>query len=283
MEMSLAAIFTGKHVYCEKPLAPIATDAAEMTDAAEAKGVKTQVGFNYLCNPIFGLARDMIQSGELGEIRSYRGQHAEDFMVDAGVPHSFRTDPIGGGALVDLGSHALATAEFLCGPIKRVIADAVTHVGNRPNKDGPMPVQVDDATRALVRFENGASGSIEANWISTGQKMSHDFEIYGSKGGLTFSGERLNELRYYAASDPAGRHGFRTIYAGPEHPPYGKLSPATGHQIGFNDLKAIEAAHFIETIAGQHDEPFNFRAGLRIQTLVEAVQRSAKEERWLDV
>ena len=69
-EMSLAAIFTGQHVYCEKPLAPIATDAAEMADAAEAQGVKTQVGFNHLCNPIFGIDRDMIQSGELGEIRS---------------------------------------------------------------------------------------------------------------------------------------------------------------------------------------------------------------------
>ena len=283
MEMSLAAIFTGKHVYCEKPLAPIATDAAEMADAAEAQGVKTQVGFKYLCNPIFGIVRDMIQSDELGEIRSYRGQHAEVFMVDASIPHSFRKDPIGGGALVDLGSHALATAEFLCGPIKRVMADAVTHVGNCPSEEGRVPFEVDDATRALVRFENGASGSAEASWISTGQKMSHDFEIYGSKGGLTFSGERLNELRYYSATDRTGRHGFRTIYAGPEHPPYGNLSPATGHQIGFNDLKAIEAAHFIEAIAGQQDEPFNFRAGLRIQTLVEAVQRSAKEARWLDV
>src|SRR5262249_8551147 len=72
-EMALAAIAAGKHVYCEKPLAPQAGDAREMADAAEARGVKTQVGFNYLCNPMLGLARDMIAGGELGEIRGYRG------------------------------------------------------------------------------------------------------------------------------------------------------------------------------------------------------------------
>jgi predicted dehydrogenase len=82
-EMALAAIAAGKHVYCEKPLAPLAKDAREMADAAETAGLKTQVGFNYLCNPMLALARDMIVSGELGEIRSYRGVHAEDYMTDA--------------------------------------------------------------------------------------------------------------------------------------------------------------------------------------------------------
>jgi len=72
-EMALAAIAAGKHVYCEKPLAPLAGDAREMAEAAEARRVKTQLGFNYLCNPMLGLARDMIAAGELGEIRGYRG------------------------------------------------------------------------------------------------------------------------------------------------------------------------------------------------------------------
>ena len=112
-EMALAAIAAGKHVYCEKPLAPLAADAREMAEAAEEAGVKTQVGFNYLCNPMLGLAREMIAAGELGEIRGYRGVHAEDYMADAAGPFTFRHDPAGGGALADIGSHALATAEFL--------------------------------------------------------------------------------------------------------------------------------------------------------------------------
>jgi len=114
-EMALAAIAAGKHVYCEKPLAPLAADAREMAEAAEAAGVRTQVGFNYLCNPMLGLAREMIASGELGEIRGYRGVHAEDYMANAGGPFTFRHNPAGGGALADIGSHALATAEFLLG------------------------------------------------------------------------------------------------------------------------------------------------------------------------
>ena len=280
-EMSLSAIAAGKHVYCEKPLAPRAADALEMTLAADSAGVKTQVGFNYLCNPMFTLARQMIEAGELGEIRGYRGLHAEDYMTDAQAPFTFRHDTEGGGALADIGSHALATAEFLVGPITRVMGDCVTVIAERPDgKGGSKPVQVDDVARAFLRFAGGASGSIEANWIATGRKMQHDFEIYGTRGALSFSQERFNELHYFSTADAGGRQGFRRIEAAPDHAPYGQFCVAAGHQLGFNDLKTIEAAGFINAIAGQ-PEPFNFRKGLRIQSLVETIQRSAKQGAWL--
>lgn len=283
-EMALAAIAAGKQVYCEKPLAPLAADALEMAEAAEAARIKTQVGFNYLCNPMLGLARDMIQAGELGEIRGYRGLHAEDYMADANGPFTFRHDPAGGGALADIGSHALATAEFLCGPISQVMGDCVTMIGSRPDgKGGTRAVKVDDVGRAFLRFASGASGSIEGNWLATGRKMQHDFEVYGAKGALAFSQERFNEIHFYSTSDPKGRQGFRRIEAGPDHPPYGLFCVAPGHQIGFNDLKAIEVARYVEAIANQRPEPFNFRAGLRIQQLVETIQRSAREQSWLPV
>ncbi len=281
--MSLEAIAAGKHVYCEKPLAPLAADALEMALAAEAAVVKTQVGFNYLCNPMFSLAREMIAAGELGEIRGYRGIHAEDYMVDADDRYTFRHDPAGGGALADIGSHALATAEFLVGPITRVMGDCVTMIAERPDgKGGRKAVAVDDLGRAFLRFENGASGSIEGNWISTGRKMQHDFEVYGSKGALAFSQEHFNELHYFSTADAKGRQGFRRIEASPDHAPYGLFCVAAGHQIGFNDLKAIEVAGYISAIAGA-PEPFNFRKGLRIQVLVESIQRSSTEGRWLDI
>lgn len=283
-EMALAAIAAGKHVYCEKPLAPLAADALEMAEAAQSASVKTQVGFNYLCNPMLGLAREMIRDGALGEIRSYRGIHAEDYMADAESPFTFRHDPAGGGALADLGSHALATAEFLIGPIERVMGDCVTAIASRPDgKRGRRPVEVDDVGRAILRFANGATGSIEASWIATGRKMQHDFEVYGTEGALIFSQERFNELHFYSTSDAAGQRGFRRIVAGPEHEPYGLFCVAPGHQLGFNDLKAIEIARFIEAIAGTRAEPFDFRAGQRIQTLVEAIQRSARDGGWVNV
>lgn len=283
-EMSLAAIAAGKHVYCEKPLAPLARDALEMTLAAEAKGVKTQVGFNYLCNPMLQTAREMIRAGELGEIRGYRGIHCEDYMADANGPFTFRHDPAGGGALADIGSHALATAEFLCGPVTKVMGDCVTMIAERPDGRGSRrAVTVDDVGRAFLRFENGASGSIEGNWIATGRKMQHDFEVYGTKGALAFSQEHFNVLHYFDTTDRKGRQGFRRIEASPDHAPYGLFCVAAGHQIGFNDLKAIEVAGYVNAIAGTSPEPFNFRAGLRIQTLVETILTSSREQRWLTV
>ena len=287
-EMALAAIAAGKHVYCEKPLAPLAADAREMAEAAEKAGVKTQVGFNYLCNPMLALARDMIAAGELGEIRGYRGIHAEDYMADASGPFTFRHNPAGGGALADIGSHALATAEFLlapaAGPITRVMGDCVTMIAERPDgRGGKRRVEVDDVGRAFLRFESGATGSIEGNWIATGRKMQHDFEVYGTKGALVFTQERLNELNFFSTQDRSGRQGFRRIEASPHHPPYGLFCVAPGHQLGFNDLKAIEIAGFLDAIAGRRPEPFNFRAGLRIQTLVEAIRSSSRAGAWKDV
>ena len=282
-EVALAAIAAGKHVYCEKPLAPLASDALEMTLAAETKGIKTQVGFNYLCNPMLGLARQMIEAGELGEIRGYRGLHAEDYMADASGPFTFRHDPAGGGALADIGSHALATAEYLCGPIARVMGDCVTMIAERPDgKGGTRKVEVDDMGRAFLRFASGATGSIEGNWIATGRKMQHDFEVYGTKGALAFSQEHFNVLNFFSTADAKGRQGFRRIEASPDHAPYGLFCVAAGHQIGFNDLKAIEVAGYVNAIAGAA-EPFNFRKGLRIQTLIETIQASSKAQAWADV
>jgi len=178
-EMALTAIGAGKHVYCEKPVATRSAGARRMAAAAETAGIRTQVGFNYLCNPMFACAREMIQSGELGEIRGYRGLHCEDYMADAASPFTFRHDPEGGGALADLGSHALASAEFLLGPISKVMGDCVIAILERPvTTGGTRPVTVDDTTRVFLRFENGATGSIEANWVATGRKMQHDFEIW---------------------------------------------------------------------------------------------------------
>ncbi len=284
--MALAAIAAGKHVYCEKPLAPTAAEAGEMCLAAERAGVQTQVGFNYLKNPMLRLARDMVQSGELGEIRSFRGIHAEDFMADADSPWTWRLDPAGGGgALADLGSHIIAAARYVLGPIASVLGDVVTSIKERPlpGQGAMRAVEVDDVARAFVRFENGASGVLEANWLATGRKMQHDFEISGSKGALVFSQERFNELHYYNGGDPQDRRGFRTIFAGPEHEPYGAFCVAGGHQIGFNDLKTIEVRDFLRAIAGETPGHADFREGWEVAKVIEAIYGSAREGGWKPV
>ncbi len=284
--MALAAIAAGKHVYCEKPLAPTAAEAAEMAQAAARAGVVTQVGFNYLKNPMIALAKRLIEAGEIGEVRTFRGVHAEDYMADADAPWTWRLDPAGGGgALADIGSHILATARHLVGPIASLMAEVDTAVRSRPVAPGAAErraVEVDDVARLLLRFESGATGSLEANWIATGRKMQHDFEVYGSKGAIAFSQERFNELQVYSTDDRTGLRGFRTIFAGPEHEPYGAFCVAPGHQIGFNDLKAIEVRDFLVAVAGGPALGPDFAGGHEIQKLVELAYRSSKERRWLD-
>jgi predicted dehydrogenase len=285
-EMALAAIANGKHVHCEKPLAPNADDAREMTEAAEKAKVVTQVGYNYVKNPLMELASTMVASGELGEITGFRGIHAEDYMSDEEAPYSWRVDPKGGGgAVADLGSHIIGLARFLLGPIIEVQADLTTVVPERPVAAGASEkrkVLVDDIARMLVRFNRGCGGMIEANWVASGRRMQLGFELYGTKGALAFSQERFNELMYYKPGEH-GRDGFTRIEAGPTHHPYGLFCVAPGHQLGFNDLKTIEVAHFIEAIAGAPHRGPDFREAFEIQKVVDAAIRSAKERSWISI
>ena len=280
-EMALAAIAAGKHVWCEKPLAPTVADAKAMAEAARRAGVRTAVGFNYLKNPMMRLAREMIAGGEIGEVRWFRGVHAEDFMADASQPWTWRLDPAGGGgALADIGSHIIAAARALLGPIEEVAGHTDTLITSRPVAAGATDrrtVAVDDIATARLGFRSGAVGTIEANWLATGQTMQHAFEIAGSKGSIAFSQSRFNELHLYRAGDPPGRRGFRTIVAGPEHEPYGAFCVAPGHQIGFNDLKAIEARDFLGSIAGEADGHADFDEGVAVLQVVETIHRSAGE------
>jgi predicted dehydrogenase len=286
-EMALSAIAAGKHVHCEKPIAPNAEDARAMMEAAERAGRKTQVGYNYIKNPLLALARDMIAGGELGEIVGFRGIHAEDYMLDPDLPWNWRVDPRGGaGAVADLGSHIIGMSRFLLGPIAEVSADLETLVHDRPVAAGATerrPVEVDDAARMLVRFARGCGGTIEANWVATGRKMQLGFEVSGRKGSLVFSQERFNELLYHRRDGDPRHAGYVRIEAGPQHHPYGLFCVAPGHQLGFNDLKTIEVADFLEAIAGGAAKGPDFREAWEIQKVIDAAIRSAKDRAWVRI
>lgn len=282
--IALAAVAAGKTVYCEKPLSVTVPSALRMTEAAETKGVVTSVGFNFLRNPVIRLAKDILQGGEIGPITGFRGRHAENYMACADVPHSFRTDPSGGGALADIGSHIVSLARYLLGPVREVIGDCATIFPTRPvapNADARRGVAVDDMTHALLRFESGVSGSMEANWAATGRTMDLSFEISGEKGAVFFSQERMNELRIYRRQ--AAGPGFTKIEAGPDHPPYGRFCPAPGHQLGFNDLKVIEVAELLDAHAGGPECFPDFREALQVQRTIEAIARSSRTRAWTKV
>jgi predicted dehydrogenase len=286
-EMALAAIGAGKHVHCEKPLSPTLADSLDMVKAAEAKGVNTQVGFNYIKNPLLKLAKQMIDAGELGEITGFRGIHAEDYMHDPASPWTWRIDPAGGpGVIADLGSHIIGMARFLLGDIAEVSADVRTVIKQRPTSRGGKDrkeVLVDDVARLLVDFARGCGGTIEANWIQTGRKMQLGFELTGEKGSLVFTQERLNELLYYKAGGNTQHAGFTRIEAGPQHAPYGGFCVAGGHQLGFNDLKTIEMAEFLGAIGKGEKSGPDFREAYEIQKVVEAAIASSKSRGWIAV
>jgi predicted dehydrogenase len=286
-EMALAAIAAGKHVHCEKPLSPTLKDSLEMVKAAEAKGVNTQVGFNYIKNPLLKMARAMVEAGELGEITGFRGIHAEDYMHDPASPWTWRIDPSGGpGVIADLGSHIIGMARFLLGNIAEVSADVRTVIKQRPVARGSSemkPVEVDDVARILVNFSRGCGGTIEANWIQTGRKMQLGFELTGEKGSLVFTQERLNELHFYKAGGDPRQSGFTRIEAGPQHEPYGGFCIAGGHQLGFNDLKAIEMAEFLGAIGRKEKSGPDFREAYEIQKVVDAAIASSIAKIWTRV
>jgi predicted dehydrogenase len=286
-DMALAAIAAGKHVWCEKPLALDAAEAAEVAGAAERASVVHLVGFNYSLNPLIRLAQTMIGEGAIGEVLGFSGRYFEDYMADPAVPHSWRCVRrlAGAGALADLGSHLIDMAEVLLGPIESVFASLETvHAKRRAPPTGEMlPVENEDIARGLVRFAAGCGGSFEISRVATGFKCGLAFTVFGSQGSLSFDQERMNELRHYSSADPAGRRGFRTILAGPEHADYAHFCPAPGHGLGINDLKVIEARNLLRAIGGGAPARPGFDVGLRVQRVMDAMERSHASGGWTKV
>lgn len=286
-EMALAAAAAGKHIWCEKPLGLSGPEAKEIWQAAESAGVRTSMGFNYICNPLLELARDMIAAGELGEIYNFRGSYQEDYLSDPQSPFSWRClrSQGGSGALNDLGTHLINMAEFLLGPLDTVYGRLTTVHEQRPDPGTGklLKVENEDIAQVLVRFSGGSAGTLEISRIATGRKCGLEFEIHGTRGSLLFDQERMNEIRFYAADDPRGRRGHRTILSGPEHQDYAAFCPAPGHGLGINDLKIIEARNFLKSIADGTGIYCDFQNGWRVQAIVDAIEHSHQNHAWTNV
>src|SRR6185503_2953964 len=200
-EPTIAAAEAGKHVICEKPLGRTADEAYETWQRVEATGVKAMCAFNYRFVPAVRLAREIIASGELGEIYHFRGRYLQEWIIDADFPMVWRLDKdvAGSGALGDLGAHVIDLARYLVGEIASVSASTRTFVKEREG----VAVTVDDAVESVVDFADGAVGTIEATRFASGRKNALQFEINGSKGSISFDIERLNELEvHYRDSSP---------------------------------------------------------------------------------
>ncbi|MBA3260992.1 MAG: Gfo/Idh/MocA family oxidoreductase [Thermoleophilaceae bacterium] len=270
-EPTIAAAEAGKHVICEKPLGRTADEAHETWQRVAATGVKHMCAFNYRFVPAVRLAREIIESGELGEITHFRGAYLQEWGATDDALWRFDKDAAGSGALGDLGAHVIDLARYLVGEIETVSALAATFQPGRG---------VDDAIEAAVAFEGGAVGTIEASRFATGRKNAFTWEINGSKGSIAFDLERLNELQvHFADSSPgASAQGFRTVLVTEADHPFWKHWWPHGHIIGWEHTFVHELHHLLTAIRDDSDvapHAATLEDGYRAAEVCDAMLRSA--------
>lgn len=289
-EIALAAIANGKHVYSEKPLALTAVDAKLMYEAAKQAGVKTLVGFNYIKNPTTQLAREIIANGEIGEVIHFYGTHNEDYLASENTPLDWHCvkEKAGLGALGDLAAHIVQMSQYLLGQdIHSVIGDMQTVIKTRPNPNNlqeRLAVENEDQATALVRFANGCMGTIETSRIACGRKMGLSYVITGTKGTITYTQERMAELKLYLHDENPARQGFKTILTGPLHPDYKNFCVSAGHGIGFNDQKTVEIRDLVNGLVSPASMLYpDFEEGYKVSRVLDAIALSCEQKRWIDV
>jgi len=284
-EQAIAAAEAGKVVFCEKPLGNTLAEAAEMVAAVERNKVIHMICHNYRRVPAVSLAKQMIEDGRIGRIYHYRGTYLQDWIVDPMFPRVWRLEKskTGSGALGDIASHSIDLARYLVGEITEVSGMLKTFVTERPlpGTNEMAPVDVDDAALSLLRFENGAIGSVEGSRMAPGRKNYNRFEINGSRGSIVFDLERMNELEVYIDEGP--NSGFKDIsVTDPAHPYFAAWWPA-GHIIGYEHTFIHTVYELLKAIdEGRIPSP-NFADGLRNQRVLDAIERSAASRKWENV
>lgn len=295
-EIAIAAAQNGKHVFCEKPLANSLAEARQMLAAVRQANVKHMVNFNYRRCPAVTLARQMIEAGELGEIRHFRGTYLQDWLVDPKFPMNWRMrkETAGTGAHGDLGAHSIDLARYLVGEIGAVVGLQKTFVTERPAEgtssgltatagSGTEPVTVDDCSLFLAKFSGGAVGTFEATRMAPGRKNYNRFEINGSKGSMAWCFEDLNYLDYYSTSDPGTQQGFRRILATEgSHPFVGNWWPP-GHMLGYDHAFTNAASDLVQDIALDRACAPDFRDGAQCVAVLDAVTQCVDSGSWAQV
>jgi predicted dehydrogenase len=272
-EPTIVAAEAGKHVICEKPLGRDAAESYETWQRVQATGVKHMCAFNYRFVPAVRLAYELIKSGELGDLQHFRGSYLQEWGTTEGDIWRFDKATAGSGALGDLGAHVIDLARYLVGEIATVSALTATF---QPGRD------VDDAVESVVRFENGAVGTIEASRFCQGRKNAFTWEINGSKGSIRFDLERLNELQVHLNGSKPGEHaqGFRTVLVSEADHPFWEHWWPQGHTIGWEHSFVHELHHLLTAIRDDTDvapHGATLEDGYRAAEICDAMLRSADQ------
>ena len=280
----------GIHVICDKPLTSTLPDAKKLAAAAEKSGALFVLTHNYTGYPMVRQARDMVASGELGDIRVVQVEYPQDWLTEATEASgqkqaSWRTDPAqsgAGGSTGDIGTHAFNLANFVTGlTLDSLSADLHTFVEGR---------RVDDNAHVLLRYKGGARGMLWSSQVAPGNENALRLRVYGSNGGLEWFQEDPNTLWHTPFGQPprkltranagTGDAANRVSRVPPGHP--------EGYLEGFATIYSEAAAAIRAHAAGAQTDPDvlypNVRDGVLGVAFVDAcVRSSARNSAWVNL
>jgi len=293
-EIALAAAAAGKPFWIEKPMGINAQQSREIAEAAKAAGLVTSVGFNYRHVPAIARARTLVREGALGTITNVRVSFLADYSSDPSGPLTWRfiENRAGSGVLGDLLSHGIDLAQYIVGRVESVTALSEIFIPERPLPAGQAvghtavgvvggPVGVvenEDYAAVIARFAGGAVGVFESSRIAVGPRAEYIIDVYGTAGSLRWNFHRLNELQ--VADD---RSGYRTIMAGPDFGEFSRFQPGPGTSMGFDDLKTVEAALFLRSIAEGKQLAPSAADGWATAEVADAALQSSRTGTWVVV
>ncbi len=297
-DMVIAAAEAGKMIVCEKPMAMSVAEAKEMVEAVEKAGVPNMVSFNYRRVPAIALFKQLIDEGRVGRPFHYRATYNQDYTIGADVPQGgmalWRLDSkvAGSGVTGDLLAHSIDTAEWLNGPIQRVVAHAETFIKERQHADtGKVEkVDIDDACMFLALFANGSIGTFESTRYARGRKNYSTMEMNGERGGIYFDLEDPHILEFFRYADPdTGKKiedhltGWQRIHVTNFEHPYMKNYWVPGCTIGYEHTFLNSFADFLASLEGGPAFQPDMKQAMRTQQVCDTVLQSAREGKWLEI
>ncbi len=301
-DQAAAVLRAGKHLMCEKPLAINSDQTSQLLRLSEQSDCVAGVAYNIRFYPLCHEAASRIATDDFGDTLHVNGSYVQDWLLKE-TDFNWRVMTESGGplrAVADIGTHWLDLMQFITGQkIVSVCADLQTVHSHRQQPVGAVetfsgghagdtqnvPIETDDAANILLRFENGARGTLHVSQTTAGRKNCLRFEIAGSRQAIAFDSEQPNSLwighrdraNETLIRDPALMHNTAANVA----------SYPGGHAEGFPDTFKQLFRSFYGYIAAADwnaPRPFpTFADGHREVTLCEAILESHRQRSWVDV
>jgi predicted dehydrogenase len=295
-EIGTAVAQAGKHLWIEKPVGLTAADARAVAAASEVAGVQGVVGFNYRHAPAVAAARRLISDGAIGNVTHARFRLFSDYAAspEGALTWRYERSRGGSGVIGDLASHGVDLVRHLLGEPSSLIADTAVFVTERARPTGATSgharvaggergqVENEDYVAALMRLPSGARVVLEASRVAVGEQNTYGFEVHGTTGSLSWDFRRMGELQIGRGEAPQDQ-AVSTVHVGPGAGEYAAFQPGAGNAMSFDDLKVIEAALFLRSIAEQRPYGAGLPDAVRCAELLEAMATSAESGCWVDV